>query len=167
MIRPIKLNIGDTIGVVAPSNPIIGENIEEINRAKEMIEEKGFKIKFSCNLFSNTNEYSATAKAKAEDINNMFDDKNIKMIWCAKGGQNSNSILDYLDYDIIKNIDNYDSTDFPLHRSNVKYMNFILGQIFPGHIIGNKLIFPSGDMFWAKVNAIYQLFQMKFKKKFP
>ena len=33
----------------------------------------------------------------------MFLDKNVKMIWCAKGGENSNSVLDYLDYDIIKN----------------------------------------------------------------
>ena len=46
-------------------------------------------------------------------------------------------------------------------------MNYILGKLFPGHIIGEKLIFPSGDMFWAKVNVIYQIFQIKFKKKFP
>ena len=31
-ILPSKLNIGDTIGVVAPSNPIIGDNIEEPKR---------------------------------------------------------------------------------------------------------------------------------------
>ena len=34
MIIPEKLRIGDMIGVVAPSNPIINENIEEIERAK-------------------------------------------------------------------------------------------------------------------------------------
>ena len=103
MIKPNKLNLGDTIGVVAPSNPIIGENIEEIEKAKKIIEDKGFKIKFSKNLFSNSNGYSATAKEKADDINDMFLDKNIKMIWCAKGGENSNSILDYLDYNNIRN----------------------------------------------------------------
>ena len=103
MIKPNKLNLRDTIGVVAPSNPIIGENIEEIEKAKKIIEEKGFKIKFSKNLFSNSNGYSATAKEKAEDLNEMFLDKDIKMIWCAKGGENSNSVLDYLDYDSIKN----------------------------------------------------------------
>ena len=84
MIKPNKLNLRDTIGVVAPSNPIIGENIEEIEKAKKIIEEKGFKIKFSKNLFSNSNGYSATAKEKAEDLNEMFLDKDIKMIWCAK-----------------------------------------------------------------------------------
>ena len=30
MMIPEKLKIGDTIGVVAPSNPIINENVEEI-----------------------------------------------------------------------------------------------------------------------------------------
>ena len=103
MIIPNKLNIGDTIGVVAPSNPIIDENIEEIERAKKIIEQKGFKVKFSKNLFSNSNGYSATAKEKANDLNEMFSNNQIKMIWCAKGGENSNSVLDYLDYNIIEN----------------------------------------------------------------
>lgn len=102
MIKPNKLNIGDTIGVCAPSDPIIGNKIEELEQAKRIIEEKGFKVKFSKNLFSNTNGYSSTAREKADDINSMFADKNIKMIWCAKGGQNSNSTFDYLDYETIK-----------------------------------------------------------------
>ena len=103
MILPDKLNIGDIIGVVAPSNPIIDENIDEINKAKNIIEKKGFKVKLSKNLFSNTNGYSATALEKAQNINDMFLDKEVKMIWCAKGGENSNSVLDYLDYEAIKN----------------------------------------------------------------
>lgn len=102
MIIPEKLKIGDTIGVVAPSNPIINENVEEIQKAKEIVEKLGFKVKFSKNLFSNTNIYSATAKEKVEDINSMFKDKEVKMIWCAKGGENSNSTFEYLDYELIK-----------------------------------------------------------------
>lgn len=101
-ILPKTLKVGDTIGVVAPSNPIIDENIEEMERARKIIEEKGFKVKYSKNLFSNTNGYSASAKEKAEDINSMFEDKEVKMIWCAKGGENSNSVFDYLDYEMIK-----------------------------------------------------------------
>lgn len=102
MIIPEKLKIGDTIGVVAPSNPIINENVEEIQKAKEIVEKLGFKVKFSKNLFSNTNIYSATAIEKAEDINDMFRNKEVKMIWCAKGGENSNSTFEYLDYELIK-----------------------------------------------------------------
>ena len=101
-ILPPKLKIGDTIGVVAPSSPIIGENIDELKRAKEIVEKSGFKVKYSKNIFSNTNEYSSTAKEKADDINLMFAEKDVKMIWCAKGGNNSNSTFDYLDYELIK-----------------------------------------------------------------
>ena len=102
MIIPERLKIGDIIGVVAPSNPIINENVEEIEKAKEIIEKLGFKVKFSKNLFSNKNGYSAPAKEKAEDINEMFKDKDVKMVWCAKGGENSNSTFDYLDFEMIK-----------------------------------------------------------------
>lgn len=102
-MKPLKLHIGDTIGIVAPSNPIIGENIKELEQAKKIVEKDGFKIKYSKNLFSNTNGYSSTAKEKAEDINEMFADKEVKMIWCAKGGNNSNSTFEYLDYKLIKN----------------------------------------------------------------
>ena len=102
MIKPTRLKLGDTIGVVAPSNPIIEHNIDEINMAKKIIEDLGFKVKFSKNIFSNTNIYSATAREKAKDINEMFEDKEVKMIWCAKGGENSNSTFEYLDYEMIR-----------------------------------------------------------------
>ena len=102
-MKPKKINKGDTIGIIAPSNPIINENIEEIERAKQIIESKGYKVKYSKNLFSNSLGYSATAKEKAEDINEMFLDNEVKMIWCAKGGQNSNTTFDYIDFETIKN----------------------------------------------------------------
>ena len=103
MIKPKKLNRGDMIGVIAPSGPIVGKKIEELERARKIVEKDGFKVKYSKNLFLNTNGYSSTAKEKAEDINEMFKDKEVKMIWCAKGGASSNTTFEYLDYELIKN----------------------------------------------------------------
>ena len=54
-----------------------------------------------------------------------------------------------------------------LNNDDEKYMNFILNEIFPGHKIGKILEFPVGDMFWARVDAIYQIFEKKFEKMFP
>ena len=102
MIIPQKIQKGDVIGVVAPSSPIIGENIEELEKAKQIIENLGYKVKYSKNLFSNTNRYSSSPQEKAEDINEMFRDKQVKMVWCAKGGENSNTTFEYLDYELIK-----------------------------------------------------------------
>ena len=103
MIKPKILKRGDMIGVIAPSGPIVDKKIEELERAREIVEKDGFKVKYSKNLFSNTNGYSASAKEKAEDINEMFKDKEVKMIWCAKGGASSNTTFEYLDFELIKN----------------------------------------------------------------
>jgi muramoyltetrapeptide carboxypeptidase len=102
MIKPERLKKGDTIGVVAPSGPIVGKKIEELERAREIVEKDGFKVKYSKNLFSNTNGYSSSAKEKAEDINEMFKDKEVKMIWCARAGGSSSTTFEYLDYELIR-----------------------------------------------------------------
>ena len=65
MLVPNKLKIGDTIGVIAPSNSIIGDNIEEMEKAKKIVEKAGYKVKFSKNIFSNINGYSNSAKEKS------------------------------------------------------------------------------------------------------
>lgn len=102
MIIPNRLKVGDTIGVVAPCNPIIGDNIEELERAKRIVEESGFQVKYSKHIYANTNGYSSTPQEKAEDISQMFQDSEVKMIWCAKGGENSNTTFEFLDYEKIK-----------------------------------------------------------------
>lgn len=100
-IIPHKFKKGDTIGVLAPSKPIIGDKIKEVESARKIVEKDGYKVKYSKNLFKNTTGYSATAKERADDINEMFADKSIDMIWCANGGEGANSVFDYLDFDII------------------------------------------------------------------
>lgn len=97
-----KIKKGETIGVVAPSGAIIGENIDELNSAIEIVKKDGYNVKLSKNIYNNKYGYSNCPKEKAEDINQMFKDKDIKVIWCAKGGENANSVLEYLDYDTIK-----------------------------------------------------------------
>ena len=99
---PEKLKKGDTIGLIAPSSPVLKEDLETINNSIMLMESVGFKIEFAPNAVSNKLGYSATAKQKAEDINYMFQNNEIKAIFCISGGFNSNSTFDYLDYDVIK-----------------------------------------------------------------
>lgn len=99
---PNKLKKGETIGLIAPSSPIEKDDLEIINQSIMLMESSGFHIKFAPNALSNTLGYGATTKQKAEDINAMFEDKEVKAIFCVSGGFNSNSTFDYLDYDKIK-----------------------------------------------------------------
>lgn len=48
--------------------------------------------------------YGASPKEKAEDLNNMFANPKIKAIFCAKGGEDSNTTFDYLDYETTNKI---------------------------------------------------------------
>ena len=100
---PNKLQKGDTIGVISPSSPLLESKLEDINKSKTLMENYGFKGKFAKNAFSNTLGYSATVKEKVDDIHEMFLDKEVKAIFSSTGGNNSSSLFEYLDYEIIKN----------------------------------------------------------------
>ena len=99
---PNRLQKGDVLGIIAPSDPVTPKNLEEFNASILLMEKAGYKLKIGKNVFANSTGYGATAKQKAEDLNNMFKDKEVKMVWCAKGGFNSNSLFDLIDYDAIK-----------------------------------------------------------------
>lgn len=101
-IIPNKLIKGDTIGIIAPSSPIEKDDLEKINNSILLMESSGFKIKFAKNTLKNTLGYGASAKEKAEDINEMFSDKEVKAIFCVSGGYNSNCTFEYLDFELIK-----------------------------------------------------------------
>ena len=48
---------------------------------------------------------------------------------------------------------------------NLKHsINFLLNKIFNGYEMGNLLDFPAGDMFWAKLKAVYQIFVTDFSR---
>lgn len=98
-----RLKKGDVIGVIAPSSAVDKDDLEPINQSVLLMEAAGFKIKFGKNVFKNTLGYGATPQEKAEDINEMFKDKEVKAIFCLSGGFNSNTTFEYLNYDIIKN----------------------------------------------------------------
>ena len=66
-------------------------------------------------------------------------------------------------YDLIKDIHGFDYKNFFLNEPNIEYMNFILKKIFGNVKIGNYFQFPAGNMFWAKTEAIYQIFNIRLR----
>ena len=60
----------------------------------------------------------------------------------------------------------YNETE-KLNSKTKKYINFVLKKIFPGLSIGKLKDFPAGNMFWSRVEAIFQLFTYDFNKYFP
>ncbi len=100
---PEKLKVGDEVRVIAPSRSmvIIGEDSKEL--ATKRLEELGLKVTFGKHVMETDEDYGAASiESRVEDMMDAFKDKNVKAILTVIGGFNSNQILDYLDYDVIK-----------------------------------------------------------------
>ncbi len=98
-----KLNYGDTIGVVGVSNSLKFNNrYEDFYRAEKLFQSKGFKVKRGKYVLEDYYGTAGTREQKAEDMMDMFKDEEVKAIICLEGGQNCNTFIDLLDYDVIK-----------------------------------------------------------------
>lgn len=101
MFFPDKLKKGDTVAIIAPSSPV---TIEQADACKKFVEEMGYKVKMGKCTYQSLHGYSAgLGKSRAEDINEMFGDKEVKAIWCIRGGDTSSHTMDKLDFEMIKN----------------------------------------------------------------
>ena len=102
MIYPKFLKNGDTIGVPAPSDGAYDElHINKQKNAKLKMEQMGYKIVQSKNIYNSTKGRSANAKQRAEELNSMFEDNNINFIICAAGGEFLVECLPYVDFNKI------------------------------------------------------------------
>ena len=96
-----KLQINDTIRVIAPSRSlsIISSKNQQI--AVDNLKELGLKISIGKYAKEINNFDSSSITSRVFDLHNAFQDKNIKAILTAIGGFNANQLLDYLDFDLI------------------------------------------------------------------
>ena len=102
IIKPQKLQKGDTVGIVSPSGFIDPELKRQFNKGVKFIENLGLKVKIGKNVF-NRHYYSAgTAQERADDIHSMFLDKEVKAIIQSQGGETANEVLDLLDWKLIE-----------------------------------------------------------------
>ncbi|USK32056.1 LD-carboxypeptidase [Bacillus sp. F19] len=98
-IRPPMLQRGDTIGLVTPGSPL-DANI--INARVQYLRDIGFNIVFGRHVYSYEGITAAPAGQRAEDVMNMFKDPSVKMILSTRGGTGVQTILPYLDFEVIR-----------------------------------------------------------------
>jgi muramoyltetrapeptide carboxypeptidase len=107
LLKPQRLKKGDTIGIVATSFPFPTNKNSEYYRQYEKgvgeLTSMGFKVKEGKNLKKVKWWFAGTPKERAEDINSMFADPQVKAIIVHDGGQSAIAILEYLNYSLIKN----------------------------------------------------------------
>lgn len=96
LIRPDYLKVGDTIAIVAPAG--ILKNQQPIEEAVKLVESWGLHVILGTHLFGNNFHFSGTNKERIQDFQTALDSKNVKAIWCGRGGYGTVRIIDGLDF---------------------------------------------------------------------
>lgn len=102
MILPNKLKYGDTIAFFSPSAPATAFAPKRFERAKSFLEKKGFHL-VAGKLTGKSDYYrSGSIKERAEELNELIANKEVKCIMSTIGGMNSNALLPYIDYETLR-----------------------------------------------------------------
>ncbi len=90
------------IGVFSSSSPISATVPIRYERGVKYLENKSFKV-FHGSLYGKLDGYrSGTIKERAEEFNRLLYNDEIQILMAAIGGNNTNSILPYIDYEYLK-----------------------------------------------------------------
>ena len=96
------LKKGDTIAVFSPSSPATKTAVTRYRRGKEYLISKGFTF-LEGKLTGKADFYrSGSIRDRAEELNELIRNPEVRCIMSSIGGMNSNSILPYIDYEAFK-----------------------------------------------------------------
>jgi muramoyltetrapeptide carboxypeptidase len=102
IIIPPKLKKGDEIRVVMLARSLSLLSEDNVNSAIKNLEKEGFKVSFSEHCKEKDMFMSTSIESRVQDLHEAFKDKNVKAILTVIGGFNSNQLLKYIDYELIK-----------------------------------------------------------------
>lgn len=100
-IKPKKLQKGDVIGIISPASSVEDSNL--VNKGIRYIESLGYRVELGKNISKCRGYLAGTDEERVKDIHQMFKDKNVKAIFCLRGGYGAFRLLDKLDYTLIRN----------------------------------------------------------------
>ena len=97
-----RLQMGDEVRVVSPAVSLGFIPEDQTLTARERLEGLGLRLSFSTNAEVMDRFDSSPVEARVTDLHEAFADTEVKGILTTLGGYNSNGLLGYLDYDLIR-----------------------------------------------------------------
>jgi len=101
-IIPPKLNKGDKIRVIAPSFSFSIISKENRRIAKKRLNDLGLKVTFGKNIEKTDLFNSSSIASRITDLHQAFIDQDVKAVLTVIGGYNSNQLLQYINWNLIK-----------------------------------------------------------------
>lgn len=94
---------GDSIGICALSDPLTDSKRSEMEDLKKRLCKLGYKPVFTSNTDPDSADYGTENRIlRAESLMKLYHDQDISLIFDVSGGNMSNEILPYLDYEWIR-----------------------------------------------------------------
>src|SRR6185436_5313662 len=100
LIRPTRLQPGDTIGILAPASA--PPDPKNIDRSVAVLKKLGFKVKLSPNVRKRLGFLAGSDHERAGDLMRLFADRRVNAILCVRGGYGAARLLPLLDYRVIR-----------------------------------------------------------------
>src|SRR5690606_15061101 len=95
MKRPPNLKKGDTIGVFCPARKV---DTKDLQPALDILDSWGLKMQLGKSVFLEENQFAGNDTQRAEDLQEMLNNKNIKALIAARGGYGCVRIIDLIDF---------------------------------------------------------------------
>lgn len=99
LIKPPALKAGDHVGIISPAGPI---RQPELSFGIAHLESAGFKVHLTPHIYDQKDYLAGDDLARSADFRAIFEDPEIRAVFCTRGGYGSLRLLDRIDYDTIR-----------------------------------------------------------------
>jgi len=96
LLRPQKLVKGDFIGLITPASPVADSSLVE--RGVRYLESQGYRVVVGENVGKRYGYLAGTDEERAADLHSMFEKKEVKAIFCLRGGYGTPRLLSLINY---------------------------------------------------------------------
>lgn len=100
LLKPQRLEFGDTVGIAAPASPPGDPGV--IDRSVAALERLGFHARLAPHVRRRRGFLAGSDRERAGDLMQLFRDPKVKAIICLRGGYGAGRLLPLLDYAAIR-----------------------------------------------------------------
>lgn len=123
MRTPPRLQKGDLIALASPARSITPQEIEA---AKKIIEDSGFRCRIDPEVYAVENQYAGKDSLRAGHFQRLINDTAVKAILCSRGGYGSLRIVDMIDFSAFRRRPKWivGYSDITVLHAQLQYMGF-------------------------------------------
>jgi len=164
LIKPEKLKKGEIIGIISPASSPLDPS--KLASGVKYLEKLGYRVEIGNNVGKVNGYLAGTDQERADDLNSMFRNKNVKAIICVRGGYGAFRILDKINYKLIR-----DNPKIFVGFSEITAIQTAIlhnaGLItFAGPMVAsdfaNGLSSYTEEMFWRVITSNKKLSRLKY-----